>query len=39
MGHHQGPKLSGNGVANTAMNLAVGADGLLMLGRTKNAII
>lgn len=39
MGHHQGPKLAGNSVGNVAMNLAAGADGLLMLGRTKNAII
>lgn len=39
MGHHQGPKLAGNGIGNTALNLAAGADGLLMLGRTRNAII
>jgi len=39
MGHHQGPKLAGNSIGNTALNLTAGADALLMLGRTKNAII
>lgn len=39
MGHYQGPKMAENGVGDAALNLAAGADALLMLGRTKNAII
>lgn len=39
MGHHDGPKLVDNNIGNKALNLTSGADGLLMLGRTKNMIL
>ena len=39
MGHYQGPKLAENGLGDTALNLAAGADALLMLGRTSDAVI
>ncbi|RCK79036.1 MAG: hypothetical protein OZSIB_0378 [Candidatus Ozemobacter sibiricus] len=39
MGDWKGPRLAGNGVANTFLNLAGGIDGLMMLGRDEDMVV
>ncbi len=39
VGHYDGPKIAEGGFADKALNMAAGADALLMLGRTKNMIV
>lgn len=39
MGNSDGPRLSDSEFGNGAINLAAGADGLMMMGRTKSMIV